>query len=198
MKHIILFLIGVFFIGCGPKYVVNKEYIAPKGDGSGACVTVCEQEKSDCTFTCNQQYETCMQSAGRRANIAYQKALNSYEIAYDEYKYEFRMYKKKISAYEHQRSFLDKDYLFFKEQCEKNKEKYACKRESETWDSLIYLKRSIPHKPLPPRSPVFERILEQEQRSCQSECGCVSSFDSCYSRCGGKVLFYKECVEGCK
>lgn len=198
MKQILLFIIMLFFIGCGPKYVINKEYVAPQGDGSAACITVCEQEKVDCEFRCNSSYETCMNRAGSRANIRYQKALNSYENAYATYKHELRRYSKRRDLYEYKRRATEKDYYFFQKQCKKQKDRYACKREKETFHSLKQLKHMLLPKPLAPRAPVFNRVLQQEQRQCRNQCGCLIQFDSCYSRCGGKVLFHKECVDGCE
>lgn len=198
MKQLLLLIFTVFFIGCGPKFVVNKEYVAPQGDGSTACITVCEQERRDCEFTCKGDYETCMNRAGSRANIVYQKALNSYEHAYAVYEEDLYFYKKKRQKHEKQTQFIIRDYEFFTQQCSKHKEPYACKRQDELRKTLHQLKLSLPLRPSPPRSPVFSRILEQEQRGCHNQCGCLIQYDSCFSRCGGKVLFHKECVDGCE
>lgn len=197
MYKFILILLAIFFVGCSPKYVTKNHYIAPEEKGFGVCVNQCEQEKKICEQDCSNMYQGCLDNAYLRAKDISAVEMIKFDKAYENYLLQLGDYR--IYQHKFDKSYIriSRDFNYFKEQCIKTKDKYACERRSELNNTLYNLKHNKIRKPREPRRPSFNRILNKQQSYCKSDCGCSSSFDRCYINCGGEVIPYKFCVENC-
>jgi len=197
-KYIFVLVVGIFFIGCGPKYIIKKQYTPSIKSNFSQCLSSCNKEKSLCSKSCETNYQTCLNGEYDRAKEIYARELNTYKNDYDDYIIRLRKYNKKQYKIEQKYRFLQQDYSYFNYQCVKKHDMYACDRR----DSLLYKINNIKNKarrhPQEPIKPSLYKITNAQQSLCKNECGCQNSFDVCYTNCGGSIVPYKFCVSNCE
>lgn len=197
MHKYILILLALFLVGCSPKYVVKKQYIAPKDKSFAGCVKTCEIEKKVCDQDCKNQYDTCLNNAYSRSKDISNIEFVKYNEYYEEYLLKLRDYKSYRYRFDKNYLMIKDDYKYFHKQCVKTKEYYACHRKTELKNKMIKMRHNRMVHPQEPLKPSFQAILKDQQSFCKSDCGCSDSFDRCYINCGGEIVPYKFCVKNC-
>lgn len=185
-------------MGCSPKYVIKNQYIPLMDANFAPCVSTCTLSKESCDATCDDNYQSCLNTAFDRAKEIYAVELFRYDRDYAYYLRELGKYNDIRYLIERKYSFLKRDYKYFSQQCSKTRDIYACDRQDIIRRNLYQMQRNMPRHPNKPLKPSLQHITNTEQNSCQNECGCSKSFDLCYTNCGGQVIPYKLCVENCE
>lgn len=195
MRGLFLFFALFLLTGCGPKYVVQKEYAI--GQGQEACVAQCQVRQESCVLGCQERLEACQAHASERARDRFYEASKQFKQDEAHYQLQWRSYRENRIAYDYLASQLHNDYRFFTLTCKDKKDAYACARAKELAVFQKNLVRQEPLAPLTPLAPNLAQILEQEVAGCDKSCGCSEGFDGCFVACGGSVVLQSICVERC-
>lgn len=198
MRYLVFLIVLVFSAGCGPKYVVKNQYIAPRDASGLACTNTCARDKALCLQTCQTTYQVCEQDAYNRAKDISNLENLKYDKAYTSYLYELKVHKRELFLWQ---QIFDKKYMdfsYFTSKCEKDRDKFACARGHELRDELGHMKRNKPLKPTAPHKPRYADIYNQELQQCSKSCNCESIYDSCFVSCGGDVIPFRMCVSNCE
>jgi hypothetical protein len=198
MKELLLMLgFVVLFAGCAPKYALQKEYIVPQNIKFEKFAQDCSLQRSICEEKQKKDYSTCL-------NNAYERAKNIQTLSNEKYEKKYQRYLARMNDYNFNiidwQSAYDKDYRdwqYFRDQCRKNNDKYACDRE----DDLRYIvkneRKNRPREPREPRMATFTEILATQQGLCNINNECESEFDICFTTQGGKIKSSRVCIENC-
>ncbi len=197
MYKYLLMLIAIFFIGCGPKYIVKKQYTPSNNASFSSCVSGCSEQKELCELESNRNYEVCLNNTYDRAKDMYENQLAMYDRAYDDYLFDLRKYNKIQYKMERKYNFLKKDYKYFNHQCVKKKDFYACDRRNIIQKEMHHMKKNAKRYPQEPLKPSLYHITRTQQSFCKQSNKCQKNFDMCYTNCGGSVVPYKFCVSNC-
>jgi hypothetical protein len=182
---------------------VQKQYIPAASSAFPQCANQCELDNRQCLSDCQVNHQACLQAAYERSKEIHQRALAEYQQLKKSYQINQAEWQRIDSQRLEQRLGLDKDYRYFKQQCDaigkaEASNSYACNRTEELSGMLVQLDKAAQDKPLQPVRPDFEPILDKQQRYCEQECGCDARFDRCYSNCGGQVIPVAICIENCE
>lgn len=177
-------------MGCGAKYQIHKEYIAPTQNNS--CVSSCLNKKHMCDTSCKVRYDRCLIDARATANVIYKEEKATHDRKYHEYELDL----KRNYMLEKKEARLKKDRDYFLNDCKKGVS-YACERYHTVQNQLDDMAKmhTFPKKP---HRPYLANILQTEQKYCGPKCECESDFDICFSGCGGKIKVHKICIENCE
>lgn len=197
MRAFIYLFVLVFFVGCGPKYVIKNSYQAPKDKNSLECTKICASTKQSCDKICTKKYETCKQDAYNRAKEISNIEFIKYNEEYTLYQDELRVYRNKKFTWDRNFNSKYRDYKYFSKKCSRKSDKYSCVRQGELSVELRILKRRKPIIPFVPLKPSFNNIYENELKSCNKTCNCQNEYDNCFINCGGTITPYKICVSNC-
>ena len=198
MKEILLTLgFVVLFAGCAPKYALQKEYIVPENKKFENFAQDCSVKRAACEQRQKKDYNICLNNAFERAKNIQTLSNKRYEKKYQRYLTRMNDYNFNIIDWQ---SEYDKDYRdwrYFRDQCRKKNDKYACDRE----DDLRYIvkneRKNRPREPREPRIVTFAQILSAQQKLCNVTNECENEFDICFISHGGEVKSHKECIENC-
>jgi len=197
------FLIVVLFLfvlaGCGgPKFVVKYRYVPPENHNAQNCLKSCEEKFNKCQMNCKKFYNECLKEAYNNAIKLYQELLKSYNVELKAYAEECRVYSEELSSWNDRYRKIYRDYLFFKKVCNKDHDKYACRRKKDLEKELNAMEREKPERPVRPVKPDLDRLVNRLSLKCLNNCGCQRIYDNCFVSCGGKLYPEKFCVENCK
>jgi len=197
MYRLFLAVIMLFFAGCGPRYVIQNEYISPISGGSKVCLNNCAGIRQSCQNQCQRNYQYCLDNAYAKAKAVEVDEQRAYEIAYSRYQMDYTQYQFAFQRW--QRDYYDysRDLSHYQNQCERERDPYACKKRDELHHYMNRLSHEQPREPFVPVRPTFEQILVNQQSFCSTNCGCDQSYDNCFVGCGGQVIPHKICVENC-
>ena len=187
----------LFFVGCGPRYVIQNEYIASSQASFKSCVERCKSEQDICQSACNRSYQACLDGAYAKAKAIEIEEQRAYEREYGYYSRDFADFQHEMYQWRREYDALSYDLNYFQRRCDKEKEAYACRKREEIRHYLHRLARERPREPRMPTPPRFESILVNQQSFCSTQCGCEQGYDSCFVGCGGRVIPHKICVENC-
>lgn len=196
-KYIFFVSLTFFLVGCSPKYVIKNQYIPAQEKSFAQCANNCEKEKMICEQDCSNIYQTCLNDAYTRAKDISGIEFVKYDNLYEEYLFKLRDYESYKHKFNKKYKKTERDFVYFKNQCIKTKDLYACKRQRELHNTLTNMKQNMLQRPFEPRRPSFKKILYKQQSYCKSDCGCSSSFDRCYINCGGEIVPYRLCISNC-
>ena len=197
MKHLFWLLAALFFVGCGPRYVIKNQYIPPASSVSQSCLNNCSLIRQNCQNQCQQNYQYCLDDAYAKAKAVEVDEQRAYEVAYSRYQIDYGFYQMEMHRW--QRDYYDysRDLSHFQSKCERDKDPYACQKRDELRRYMNRLSHDRPREPWVPARPTFEQILVNQQSFCTTDCGCDQAYDACFAGCGGQVIPHKICVENC-
>jgi len=197
MHHFLWVFIALFFVGCGPRYMIKNQYIPPASSASQSCLNKCSSIRQGCQNLCQQNYQYCLDDAYAKAKAVEVEEQRAYEIAYSRYRMDAMQYEHELRNW--QRDYYDysRDLSHYQSQCERNRDAYACQKRDELQRYMKRLSHDRPREPWVPARPTFEQILVNQQSFCTTNCGCEQSYDNCFVSCGGQVIPHKICVENC-
>lgn len=198
MYRLLMLVVLFIFTGCGPRYVIQNQYIPPSSSAMNGCLNNCTVVRENCQNTCQRNYQYCLDDAYGRAQVAQREALRDYDMAYARYRMDFLHYQHVFHDWQRDYYDFSRDYNHFAQKCDKTKDAYACKKRDELKSYLKRLNRDKPREPWVPVQPSFEQILANQQALCSTDCGCDNGYDHCYVGCGGQVIPHKICVENCE
>jgi hypothetical protein len=198
MKEILITLgFVVLFVGCAPKYALQKEYIMPQNIKFENFAQNCSTKRVVCEEKYKKNYNICLNHAYERAKDIQILSNKKYEKKYQRYLARMNDYNFNIIDWQ---SDYDKDYRdwqYFRDQCRKTNDRYACDRE----DDLRYIVRNErKNRPREPREPIvatFTQILSAQQKLCNVKSECENEFDICFMSHGGSIKSERVCIENC-
>jgi len=196
-KYLFLSILAIFFMGCGPRYVIKTEYIAPRDQASKECTDKCLFQKTQCERDCERRYNNCLSMAFDRAKRVERRLDSEYQRRYNEYINKLDEYNYNISVWQSSYDQNSRDWHYFHKRCKKHGDRYACKRCKELKVVVDTLLQNKPQRPTPPVKPNFNQILVKQQSMCRRDCGCQSDYNACFTNCGGEIVLHKICVENC-
>lgn len=197
MYQLLLGVIALFFVGCGPRYVIKNEYIPPSLASSSKCLEHCSFVRQGCQAQCQQNYQYCLDDAYDKAKAVEISELRAYDVAYMRYRMDWTQYQHRLHDWERAYHEYSRDLSHYQAQCEREKKSPACHKRDEISARLKHLKHDRPREPWVPSRPSFEHILAEQQSYCSTNCGCDQAYDGCFVGCGGAVIPHKICVENC-
>lgn len=199
MRQALLGIVGLLFIGCGPRYVIQNQYVPPlvTTEASTACFNGCMTARERCQTPCQTAYQRCLDDAYAKAKAIEVEEMRSFDRAYDRYMFELSSYRAERFAWESAYRDYSRDLSYFQSQCERTKDPSACQRRDELRSRVNALRYRQPREPWVPVRPSFEQILVNQQSFCTTDCGCDQAYDACFAGCGGQVIPHKICVENC-
>ena len=195
-RGFILFLV-LLFTGCGPRYVIQNQYIPPASGMTKGCLDSCSRIRSSCQDQCQRSYQYCLDDAYGKAKAIEVQEFRDYDMAYSRYLMDFSQYRSRAHMWERDYYDYNRDLSHFQNLCERGKDAYACQKRDELRSHLKRMNRDKPREPWAPSKPSFEEILVTQQSFCTTSCGCEQSYDNCFVGCGGQVIPHKICVERC-
>jgi len=197
MLRFLLLVIALLLVGCGPRYVVQNQYIPPARSSAQPCIDNCSQMRQGCQAQCQQNYQFCLDDAYMKAKSLEIDEQRSYDMAYSRYIADVGHYRMAFHAWQRDYDDYSRDYRHFQNQCEREKDARACQKRDELNHYLNRLSRDKPREPWMPTRLSFEQILLNQQSICTTHCGCEQLYDNCFVGCGGQVIPHKICVENC-
>ncbi len=192
-----LVLVSIFLAGCGPRYVIQHEYIPPLHHNAQSCLDQCAFTKQTCQTQCQQERQYCLEDAYIRARKIEQSELSAYDLAYMRYQMDFNQYRHFLHLWENDYYIYRRDFELFQSRCERERDTFTCRKRDELRHQMNRLMAQRPREPLIPIRPDFNQILSYQQSTCPIDCGCQINYDSCFTGCGGTVIPHKICVENC-
>lgn len=172
--------VGLLLIGCAtPQYQTVYRYELPADARGQACVQACEQERETCQAECKARYQACQKDIEPLVEERYLQALKQYEN-------DLRHYALALRQYEIQQ-WLYWPYDYWHWPHHRGYYVYP-------WPGP-YFPPPYPGPNMPTREAV-RAALEKEK--CQSDCGCLPAYDTCYVNCGGKRIAETVCIRNCK
>lgn len=198
MKHLLLILIALFFIACSPRYEIRTHYTPPTDVEGKTCVQSCSNEKNSCQSRCDQQQDQCLATAQQSVQDSFPRIMEEYRIVQSQYLYDMDNYNRDMNAWGNQKARLQQDVNHYRPKCNKdNAKSYECRRSNDAQNELRHMYQSEPEEPNQPVQPTLAEEIARAQESCHNECGCEKAYDTCFSSCGGTVVYEKFCVENC-
>lgn len=156
--------------GCAsPRYQTVKRHAPPEGAAGQACLDKCAAAMGPCKRECEARYQSCTKSVLPDAQARHDQMLRHYEAALSMYRWELERYR---------------------------------------MDLMLGSGHGYPyglwgwHHPFPPPVPPLAPSLEREakklsQERCDRDCGCQTTYDSCFLGCGGKIESQTLCIAHC-
>jgi len=189
----------LFLTACGrPQYVVRYQYLPPQSPEARSCLKDCERRFERCKEECLKKQNECRRQARSQAEKLYRRSLKTYQEELNLYRKRYRLYHQELVAWNDSFRRLYEDYLFFKKNCQKERDDYACRRYREIRKHLDALETQRPLRPKEPKAPDLEKIMKGLLSSCLEDCGCQEKYNYCFLSCGGKLLPKKFCLENCQ
>jgi hypothetical protein len=162
--------------GCAtPQYQTNVSLIPPADAAGRACVQACDARKASCQAECQTRYEVCAKALAPQVDARYTEALKKYEL-------DLKRYAAALQQYELQLRFEWMNSYPF--------------HSPYWWDPWPgpYFPPPYPAPTMPTREGVRAQL---ERSSCQADCGCLPSYDSCFVGCGGQRVSETVCIKNC-
>jgi hypothetical protein len=183
MKYIFMVIGLTFFFGCAPKYRVTTQHIMPTDESKKSCVSECQKSYGSCKEVCKANFEICKDKAEVIAKANFDKKIKEYQIRLEQWADDMEMYE------------LEREMMYFDGFFGYG---YGYPRyyhpHSIFWMGGLY----AGSRPLKPRKPNLQAEIEQVQmQTCQIDCGCTKTYDSCFTGCGGEIKVDKICIENC-
>ena len=182
MRYVLL-LIALFLSACAPKYRTTYSYIAPESSQAQSCIQTCKEELATCQKVCEANFNICKKKAEKIGKQNYEKKLQQY------YK-DLEDYASRVQRYE-----LDRELLFYDGFCYPGSYGFCGPFGGRLlWGPPPGYTYTL-HKPVKPS--LEQEILDAQMKECRIDCGCQQSFDTCYEKCGGKVIKKEICIKNC-
>ncbi len=163
-------------LGCAtPQYQTQVRFIPPADAQGRDCVQACEAQKNICQTSCQTRYQTCVKNLEPQLGARYAEALSQYGN-------ELRRYATALRHYEMQLRFEWLDSYPFHHP-------YGW----YPWPAP-YLPPLYPEPVMPTRESVRAQL---EKSNCQSDCHCLTAYDTCFIGCGGQRLTETVCIQNC-
>ena len=160
--------------GCAtPQYQTRVRLIPPTDAQGRDCVEGCEAQKDACQNDCKTRYQACVKDIEPRVEARYVEALKQYES-------DLKQYAVALRHYEMQLQF---DWV--------HGYPYHHPYWWHPWPRPYFPYRE---PVMPTRESVREKL---ERTNCQSDCGCLPAYDTCFAGCGGKRLTESVCIKNC-
>lgn len=199
MRFFLLTLTLFLLTACSPKYEIKTHYTLPLDAQGKACVQTCSNERKICQANCNVREEQCLATAKQSASNAFPALMHEYQGVLSDYNYAMDRYDREMDSWSREERRVHQDFNHYRSICKKEKQKsYECKRSHELKSQL----RSIEsHEPIAPERPIKPSLAEEikhAQKNCSNECGCIKSYDTCFTSCGGTLRYEKLCIANCK
>ncbi|MHB1084647.1 MAG: hypothetical protein ACYCZA_07390 [Thiobacillus sp.] len=167
-------------VGCAtPQYQTSVRLIPPADAQGRACVQDCETEKAACQADCKTRYQACVRDIEPQVEARYAEALKLYEL-------DLKRYATALRHYEMQLQF---DWM-------NSYPYYHPHYPPYWWDPWPRPYFSFPYRE--PVMPTKESVREKlEKTNCQSDCGCLPPYETCFVSCGGQRLTETVCTKNC-
>lgn len=176
-----MILAGAFALlaGCAtPQYQTTVRFVPPTDAAGRACVEGCAAKKATCQADCQASFAACAKGLDAEVEARYTEALKQYEI-------DLKRYATALRRYE-----MDLRFDWF------HAWPYAYPYRHPYWFGP-WPRPSYPPPP-EPVMPTREGVRAQlEKTRCQADCGCLPTYDACYTGCGGQRLSETVCVKDC-
>jgi hypothetical protein len=175
---VLLLLLG----GCAtPVYQTIHRHEPPVDAAGFACVQACDAERQRCQDGCRARYEACLAEIEPQVEGRFLAALERYEL-------ELRTYAQALRHYEMQLSFSWPGTCW--------SPRYACGW--QPWGWYGWPGPLWPPPPPPGPMPTREGVrADLARQSCESDCGCLPAYDTCFTACGGTIVEERICVKNC-
>lgn len=166
--------------GCAAPQYQTRVQMAPPTDARGLdCVRGCEAQKNACQRDCATRYQACALSIEPQVEARYTEALQQYENDLKQYAaalrhYEMQMRLDWFHSYPYRHPY----------------------RFPYWWDPFPGPRFPPPYAEpvMPTREAVRDNLIAS---SCQADCGCLPTYDTCFVGCGGQRLVDQVCVKNC-
>lgn len=191
---IIISLLSLLVVSCGPQYRVVDDYVPPADNSGKRCLKQCQKEKNRCQRKCTRKRQHCLADAEMLAKDDYPQAMDHYANELEKYTLAQDLYQHKYDHYRNEKDWLNKRISNLKVDCREG-DRHACKKRKNLIRKRNHLHQ--PARPLRPFRPTLVSITKEYQEACKSDCGCDENFRSCYIGCGGQVKSRSICVENC-
>ena len=162
--------------GCAtPQYQTSVRLVLPADAAGRACVQGCETRKAACQTDCQTRYQACTKDLEPQLEARYAEALKRYEL-------DLKRYAAALRQYEMELRF---DWL--------SSYAYPYPYWWDPWPRP-YFPPPSPGPVMPTRDSVRAQL---EKTHCQTDCGCLPAYDTCFVGCGGQIEREKVCVKNC-
>lgn len=166
--------------GCAtPQYQTTVRLISPSTEAGRACVQDCEAKKAACQANCQNRYQACVKALEPQVEARYLDALKQYELELKRYAVALRHYEMQLQfEWMHRYPF---GYPF---------------GHPYWWDPWpgLYFPPPYREPEMPTRDAVRAKL---EETNCQTDCGCLPAYDSCFVGCGGQRVGETVCIKNC-
>jgi len=187
MRYIFIVLSSLFFLGCSPKYKVVNEYVAPQTESGVACLSACQKQYGSCKEVCKANFEICKTKALSAAKANYKKKMHQYSVLLERYMDDMEMYQLEIDLMYFD-GFVGYGYGYG----------HGYGRYGYYPHSMFMMRPMPLFRPVRPLKPSLEREMQDAQtQMCQIDCGCTTTFDGCFTGCGGTLKTKRICIENC-
>ena len=163
--------LAISLAGCAvaPRYQSVKHYVAPEDVAAKACLSKCGTDMESCKRDCQSRHQSCVKGVLPDAQARYDQLLRHYEGALSLYRWDLERYRM--------------DLMFGSG--------YGHPYGAWGW-----------YPPFPPPIPPVAPSLEHEvrkltQERCDRDCGCQTTYDSCFLGCGGRIENQTQCIAHC-
>lgn len=178
MRRIVVGLIALLTLaGCATPQMQTQVRLIPPIEAAGrVCVRSCETQLAQCQSVCQTRQQACIKSLEPDIEAAYADALKQYALDLQRYAialrhYELQMRLEWLHRFPHRHPF---DGLWW-----------------EPWPPY-----HVPYaEPVLPTRDALRTALEKTR--CPSDCGCLPTFDTCFTGCGGQRVNETVCVANC-
>lgn len=162
--------------GCAtPQYQTTVRLIPPADAAGRACVQACEVQKDACQADCQSRYQACVKTLEPQVEARYTDALKKYELDLKRYATALRHYDMQL-RFDWMNSYPYRGFYWW-----------------DPWP-VAYFPPPYAEPSMPTRAEVRAQL---EQTNCESDCGCLPDYDSCFVACGGQRLSETVCIKNC-
>lgn len=200
-KTLIVFatvLLSLFLSSCGPVYTIAHDFIPPSSSKGLACVNGCQRQRQQCNLSCNRQYQQCAMRAEQTAKKNLPRLLVSYPQQLEYWLNAREEYRRRLDWHEFQLDMAEARRDRYLDRCYKKnkKRKYACVDNNNDYLSPFHSRPTFSlARPVKPT--LASESLKIRKQSCSNNCGCDSSYRTCFSSCGGVVKSKRLCIKNC-
>ena len=182
MKYLLLFSTLLIFSACTSKYKTLYTYSQPVLQTQKDCIETCAQKRTICRSICKSNFDICRLKAVKIAKKQYQKKLQNYYKALETY------------ANQAQMNNLENELYFYNDF-------YYPGRGYGYWGPFgpywAWNPRPMYTIQKPVKPSLQQEIQRVELQECQIDCKCQTSYDKCFTSCGGKITSKKICIQNC-
>lgn len=183
---------------CSPVYKVAHDFQPPSTPKGLSCLRGCQAKLKQCNQQCGMQYQQCSVKANAQAKKNLPKLLREYPQKLEQWLNARDRYQRDLEWYEFRLEMAEVRRDQSISHCIKQgKKRKSCSSSyPHPLTNFSYSRPSF-NTPRPKRPTLNGEASRIRKLSCNTNCGCQSSYRLCYASCGGVVKSKKICIKNC-